>query len=83
MFQPQISQLEDEITQDWQTKCDKMVALAEEKHARALKAVMEEKEELEENITQLNNKVGIDISTARLLDHWFMVWPEAGNYLTF
>ncbi|XP_052789453.1 FK506-binding protein 15-like isoform X2 [Mya arenaria] len=55
--QVQISQLEEEITADWKARSNKLVALAEEKHARALRAVNEEKEEMAEKIQELTNKI--------------------------
>ena len=53
----QITQLEEEIHKDWQIKCDKMLAVAAEKHNRALQAVTEEKQELTDSVQQLQHKV--------------------------
>lgn len=52
-----ISQLEEEIHKDWQAKCDRMLAVAAEKHNRSLQTVTEEKQELEDKIEKLENKV--------------------------
>ncbi|KAL4218675.1 FK506-binding protein 15 [Mactra antiquata] len=55
--QEQISQIEDDINKDWQSKHDRLMAVATEKHNRALSAVTEEKQELEAKIQQLENKL--------------------------
>ena len=53
----QISQIEEEINKDWKDKSDRLLAVATEKHNRALQAVVEEKQELETKVKQLENKV--------------------------
>ncbi|XP_052221939.1 FK506-binding protein 15-like isoform X2 [Dreissena polymorpha] len=55
--QQQISQLEEEIHADWQRKCEQMVEAASEKHTRALRAVIEEKDELQNTVNQLEQKI--------------------------
>ncbi|XP_060552351.1 FK506-binding protein 15-like [Ruditapes philippinarum] len=55
--QEQISQIEEEINKDWQDKSDRLLAVATEKHNRALQAVVEEKQELETKVNQLENKI--------------------------
>ena len=55
----QITQLEEEIHKDWQEKSEKLLAVAADKHARALKAVSDESEELETQVQELEKKVGV------------------------
>ena len=52
-----MSQLEEEISKEWQAKSSKMVAVAEAKHRRQMEEVNEEKEELNRKIDQLEKKV--------------------------
>lgn len=53
----QISQVEEELNKEWKEKCDRLLNAANEKHNRALLAVREEKEELEEKLSVLQNKI--------------------------
>lgn len=53
----QISQVEEELNKEWKEKCDRLLNAANEKHNRALLAMREEKEELEEKLSVLQNKV--------------------------
>ncbi|XP_053379992.1 FK506-binding protein 15-like isoform X2 [Mercenaria mercenaria] len=55
--QEQISQLEEEINKDWQGKSDRLLAVAAEKHNRALQNIVEEKQELETKVEQLENRI--------------------------
>jgi len=56
-FCKQVSQVEKEMNAEWKSKCDKLLATAQEKHNRALQDVKEEKEDLEQKITALQTKV--------------------------
>uniref|UniRef100_K1QL88 peptidylprolyl isomerase n=1 Tax=Magallana gigas TaxID=29159 RepID=K1QL88_MAGGI len=53
----QISQVEEELNKEWKEKCDRLLNAANEKHNRALLAMREEKEELEEKLSVLQNKI--------------------------
>lgn len=53
----QISQVEEELNKEWKEKCDRLLNAANEKQNRALLAVREEKEELEEKLSVLQNKI--------------------------
>lgn len=53
----QISQVEEELNKEWKEKCDRLLNAANEKHNRALLAVREEKEELEEKLSVLQDKI--------------------------
>ncbi|XP_013394043.1 FK506-binding protein 15-like [Lingula anatina] len=53
----QVAQVEQELTQEWQQKCDRLVSQANDKHARALLEVKEEKQQLENTVQELQTKL--------------------------
>ncbi|GFS10691.1 peptidylprolyl isomerase [Elysia marginata] len=52
-----VSQLEEEISREWQAKSNKMVAAAEAKHARQVEEFNEEKDELKRKVDTLEKKL--------------------------
>lgn len=60
-----MSKLEEEINDEWRVKCDKQLVTAQDRHARALQGVKEEKEELEQKVTELESKVWINVVSDR------------------
>ncbi|GFN76396.1 peptidylprolyl isomerase [Plakobranchus ocellatus] len=52
-----MSQVEEEISKEWQAKCDKMVAAAAAKHERQMVEAQEEKKDLQLKIEQLEKKL--------------------------
>lgn len=53
----QVTKLEEEIGEEWKAKSEKQLAAAQERHARALQSMKEEKEELEQKVTELELKI--------------------------
>ncbi|OWF43709.1 FK506-binding protein 15-like [Mizuhopecten yessoensis] len=53
----QVSKLEEEIGEEWKAKSEKQLAAAQDRHARVLQGVKEEKEELEQKVTELESKI--------------------------
>ncbi|XP_048777853.1 FK506-binding protein 15-like isoform X2 [Ostrea edulis] len=53
----QVSQVEEELTKEWKEKCDRLLSAANDKHNRALQALKEEKEEMEEKVAVLQNRI--------------------------
>jgi flagellar biosynthesis chaperone FliJ len=53
----QISKMEEEIANEWQAKCDKMVAAANDKHARQITTLKDELEEAQSKVATLEGKV--------------------------
>lgn len=49
--------MEEELTKEWKEKCDRLLSAANDKHNRALQALKEEKEEMEEKVAVLQNRV--------------------------
>ena len=49
--------MEEELTAEWQSKCDKLVAAASDKHARQLAAARDEVEEATDRAAKLEAKV--------------------------
>ncbi|KAI3372659.1 hypothetical protein L3Q82_022705, partial [Scortum barcoo] len=53
----QLSQLQVELEEEWKRKCDQMLASAKEQHGRELAELMEQKEALQDKLTQLQEKL--------------------------
>jgi hypothetical protein len=53
----QISKMEEEMASEWQAKCDKMVAAANDKHARQIATLKDELEEAQSKVATLEGKV--------------------------
>ncbi|XP_062586110.1 FK506-binding protein 15-like [Saccostrea cucullata] len=53
----QVAEVEEELNREWKEKCDRLVTAANEKQNRALQAMKEEKDELEEKVATLENKI--------------------------
>ena len=62
-----MSQLEKELEADWKEKCDRLVANANERHQRSLKELKEEKEDLEQKVSDLEAKMS-QAKTAKVAD---------------
>uniref|UniRef100_A0A8D0CRZ4 peptidylprolyl isomerase n=1 Tax=Sander lucioperca TaxID=283035 RepID=A0A8D0CRZ4_SANLU len=53
----QLSQLQAELEEEWKGKCEQMLASAKEQHSRALAELIEQRDALQDNHTQLLEKV--------------------------
>uniref|UniRef100_I3KWI9 peptidylprolyl isomerase n=1 Tax=Oreochromis niloticus TaxID=8128 RepID=I3KWI9_ORENI len=53
----QLSQLQAELEQEWKSKCSQMLASAKEQHSRELAELTEQREGLQDKLTQLQEKV--------------------------
>ncbi|XP_061184098.1 FK506-binding protein 15-like [Saccostrea echinata] len=53
----QVAEVEEELNREWKEKCDRLLTAANEKQNRALQAMKEEKDELEEKVAVLENKI--------------------------
>ena len=53
----QVAKLEEELTAEWQAKCDKMVAAAADKHARQMALVKDDLQEAQDRAAKLEAKV--------------------------
>ncbi|XP_064649384.1 FK506-binding protein 15-like isoform X2 [Lineus longissimus] len=51
-----LSQIEEELNSEWQAKYDKMLATTQEKHARAMLDVQEERQQLENRLVEMEEK---------------------------
>ncbi|CAI5685745.1 FK506-binding protein 15 isoform X5 [Oreochromis niloticus] len=52
----QLSQLQAELEQEWKSKCSQMLASAKEQHSRELAELTEQREGLQDKLTQLQEK---------------------------
>lgn len=53
----QLSQLQAELEEEWKGKCEQMLASAKEQHSRELTELTEQREALQDKLTQLQEKV--------------------------
>ncbi|XP_041368695.1 FK506-binding protein 15-like isoform X3 [Gigantopelta aegis] len=52
-----VAKLEEDIAQEWQEKCDKLLKSAEEKHSRVVRDVEEDRDTLQQKIKELEAKI--------------------------
>lgn len=57
MYVLQLSQLQMELEDEWKRKCDQMLASAKEQHSRELADLTEQRDALQDKLTQLQEKV--------------------------
>lgn len=53
----QMSKIEEDISREWQIKCDRMMSAVTEKHNRQIEDLKSEKEELLRKVDELEKKV--------------------------
>lgn len=57
----QLSQLQAELEDDWKAKCEQMLASADEQHTRQLAELTEQRDVLQEELNQLQQKVQCEV----------------------
>ncbi|KAG2455910.1 FKB15 protein, partial [Polypterus senegalus] len=57
----QLALVQAELESEWQSKCDRLVSAAQEEHSRAVAELTEQKDALQEKVTQLEDKVGCQL----------------------
>lgn len=57
LYMLQLSQLQAELEEDWKGKCEQMLASAKEQHRRELVELTEQRDALQDKLTQLQEKV--------------------------
>ncbi|XP_051787802.1 FK506-binding protein 15-like isoform X2 [Erpetoichthys calabaricus] len=55
----QLALVQAELESEWQSKCDRLVSAAQEEHSRALAELTEQKDALQEKVTQLRDKLSV------------------------
>ena len=57
MYMLQLSQLQAELEEEWKGKCEQMLASTKEHHSRELAELTEQRDALQNKLTQLQEKV--------------------------
>lgn len=57
LFVLQLSQMQAELEEEWKGKCEQMLASAKEQHSRELAELTEQRDALQDELTQLQEKV--------------------------
>ncbi|XP_039632093.1 FK506-binding protein 15-like isoform X2 [Polypterus senegalus] len=55
----QLALVQAELESEWQSKCDRLVSAAQEEHSRAVAELTEQKDALQEKVTQLEDKLSV------------------------